>query len=183
MFTAKFYGLRSTDIFLGIAVILSTGMASVLNAESDDKDKPGILNREYRHSCPKGTERVGEGPPGTSVVFCKQHLYNGSRMEGEYAKFYRNGNKQFQGNYEQGKKHGTWTSYYRTGEVREVKKYQDGQVIKTTQYKRDGSEIKSRETDKSRAATESKVYSELRKTKRGGNRKNSLPLSLGWPGK
>jgi hypothetical protein len=163
-----------------IATVILT-LSSPSFAESNER--PGLLKNEYRHVCPKGTERVGEGPPSTSVVFCKQLLYNGSRMEGEYAKFYQNGNKQFQGTYEQGKKHGTWVSYYRTGEIREVKKFQDGQEIKSTQYKRDGSEIKKQELNKNKAEMESKVYSDLRRTRKGGKRTTQTPLSLGWPRK
>jgi hypothetical protein len=153
-------------------------------AYADEHNKPGVISKKkYIHVCPQGTERVGEGPPGSSIVFCKQELYNGSRLEGEYAKFYRNGNKQFQGSFEKGKKHGTWISYYRTGEVREVKKYMDGEVIKVTQYKRDGKELEKRDSDKANNAIESKVYSELRETKRGGAKKRNLPISMGWPRK
>ncbi len=166
--------------------LMAIALASIaLTSEvvAEKQEKPGILQRQYHHVCPKGTERVGEGPPATSVVFCKQTLHKGSRLEGEYAKFYRNGNKQFQGTYEQGKKHGTWVSYYRTGEIREIRKYQDGEEIKTIQYKRDGGEIKNKEFDKDKAIVESKVYSELRQTRKGGSKRNNASLTLGWPKK
>lgn len=172
--------ISSKTVFLVFSLCMH--LPSYASAQNETK-KPGELKRKYTHSCPKGTERVGEGHPETTVVFCKQNLYNGSRMEGDFTKFFRNGNKQVSGTYEQGKKHGTWTSYYRTGEIRETKKYQDGEMIKTSQYKRDGREIKKQESNKNKAAAESKIYSELRDTKKGSQQKRNSPQSLGWPRK
>lgn len=168
--------IKKYKIFL---VILLLG---VFPLEAEENKKPGVIQKRYIHVCPKGTKKVGEGHPGSSVVFCKQELYKGSRLEGGYAKFYRNGNKQFEGNYEQGKKHGKWTTYYRTGELKEVKKFENGAITKSSLFKQDGTEIKSKNSA-ANTSEEGKIYSELRQSKKGIKASNSIDKSMGWPKK
>lgn len=164
---------------------LITSLISISEVVADD-DKPGIIKKKYVHTCPAGTERVGEGPPDTRVMFCRQPLHNTSRLEGNYATFFQNGNKKIHGEYSQGKKHGKWVQYYRTGEVREVKKYADGKPFEEKTFKKDGAKIKSKKNDEQSVeknnGNNGKVYSELRQMRRKGNTKGRSPVNMGWPG-
>ncbi len=142
--------------------------------------RPGVIKKKYKHACPGGTERVGEGPPKNTIVFCRQILPDGSRLEGDYTAFYRNGNKKAEGEYISGKKEGTWVSYYRGGQLSAKKSYIDGKLVEKVGYSKRGEVIKS---NKSKANTESKqsaenaYYKSLRYKK---SHKSTRSGSLGW---
>lgn len=97
---------------------------------SDSDTKPGAARRRYSGICPPGTEQVGDGPPKSSLIFCRQSLKAGYRLQGDYISFYRNGNKKTEGNYSLGKKNGTWTNYKSSGEVVGTNEYKEGKLVR-----------------------------------------------------
>ncbi|HMO16509.1 MAG TPA: hypothetical protein PKA63_01775 [Oligoflexia bacterium] len=178
---AQFQALFGSWGLLITVFFLFCIFSSSLSAEND-KPKPGVIGKRYRHVCPEGTERVGAGPPGTTLTFCRQQLGEESRLEGDYTAFYLNGNKRLQGEYSRGKRHGTWTQFYRTGEVQEVVEYYEGVPGERKSFKRDGVLVKSKEPKKERVSSQAEVQSELRKTRRGKKAGGVRGRELGWSG-
>jgi hypothetical protein len=97
---------------------------------ADRNDKPGVVKRRYIHSCPTGTEQIGDGPPKSSIIFCRQINSKGFSLEGEYVTFFPNGNKKTEGTYTQGKKNGTWKVYSKSGDILETREFKEGLVKK-----------------------------------------------------
>lgn len=102
---------------------------------SEKNERPGVVKRRYVHTCPVGTEQVGDGPKKSSIVFCRKHLPNGYRLEGDFVTFYKNGNKKAEGEYFLGKKNGVWQNYKHNGEVVSSVEYKDGKIKKKEQDK------------------------------------------------
>ena len=133
-------------VFLQIALQLVTAGALLpifaTSAVAEKNDRPGIVKRQYVHACPPGTEQIGDGPPKSSVVFCRQILNNGFKLEGDYTTFYQNGNKKSEGSYVNGRKNGTWKVYSKTGEVVDSKEFIQGNAKRKelTQFKREKAE-------------------------------------------
>lgn len=97
---------------------------------ADPRGRPGVVKKKYKHACPAGTEQVGDGPPKSSVVFCRAMLQNGYRLEGEYVSFYRNGNIKMQGEYVGGKRDGKWNNYRKNGQLVTTSEYRNGNKIR-----------------------------------------------------
>lgn len=114
--------------FLSILFILVLFHQDFALAES--KTPPGILKRRYIHRCPAGTEQVGGGPPVSTMVFCREILPNGYRLDGDFTSFHKNGNKKMEGSYLQGKKNGEWKTFKNSGELLSTVTYNHGQITK-----------------------------------------------------
>lgn len=136
-----------------------------------DRDKtPGVIKRRYVHVCPAGTERIGDKPPKSKLIFCKQVLDDGARLEGLYTQFYGTGNKKTEGEYVSGKKHGTWYEYHRTGEVAETKEFVDGKVVEKVSYRPDGTIVKPPKNRITKQNETANAFSEYSKALRYGKR-------------
>ncbi len=101
------------------------------------RGRPGILKKKYKHVCPAGTEQVGDGPPKSSVVFCRAVLNSGYRLEGEYVTFYRNGNIKMQGEYVGGKRDGIWYNYRNNGQLMTKTEYRRGNKVRKPPEKKE----------------------------------------------
>ena len=118
--------IRLVGIFLMLFVSI--------NCYADRDDKPGVVKRRYVHVCPAGTEQVGDGPPKSSIIFCRQINSKGYSIEGEYVTFFPNGNKKTEGTYIQGKKNGTWNVYSKSGDILETREFKEG-LVKKKEFK------------------------------------------------
>jgi hypothetical protein len=114
-------------------LILSTGLILFFSGycfAEKEIPKPGLIKRRYNHSCPAGTEQVGDGPARSSIVFCRKPLVQGYHLEGDFVSFYRNGNKKIEGGYYKGKKDGLWRNFKKNGELATEAIYKNGRVVK-----------------------------------------------------
>lgn len=169
-----------TSIYILTIFILSIPSMGMCQQSRVGK-KPGVLKKKYVHACPGGTERVGDPPPKKSkVIFCRQILQDGSRLEGDYIQFYRNGNKKSEGEYIAGKRQGTWTSYYREGQLAEKKEFVDGKIVEKVSYSKRGGVIKDNDP-KDKKKDKENAESEFSKTLRYKKSAKSPQLNkLSW---
>jgi len=177
-YNSKNYPTKSRWFGLFLFIFISSGLVQA----DEDKPPPGVVGKRYKHVCPEGTERVGEGPPGTTMVFCRQDLGDTSRLEGDYTAFYLNGNKRVQGEYVTGKRHGTWVQYYRTGEVQAIREFQEGKPVEVKQFRKDGVPVKEPKKLTQQKSGNSEVHSKLREATRGKKKAGKRARNLGWPG-
>lgn len=126
-FTLGMGYMRNTMV-LHIAILVSLGLGAEVSADS--RAPSGILKRRYIHRCPPGTEQVGGGPPQSSMVFCREALPRGYRLQGDFTSFYKNGNKKIEGAYTEGKKTGEWKNFKNNGELLSTITYENGRIIK-----------------------------------------------------
>lgn len=111
----------------------------------------GPDGRPYMHVCPIGTEPVGEAPPKGGQMWCRQPIEGGYRRQGAVVKWYNNGKKRFEGQFERDKKHGTWTKFRPNGKKQEEITYYDGKKVSKTLFDRRGREINTKERDEREA--------------------------------
>lgn len=162
-----------------IGAVLLMAIPSLGYCENKGK-RPGVLKKKYSHACPGGTERIGDAPPKSSMVFCRQVLEDGTRLEGDYTAFYRNGNKKIEGEYVSGKREGTWTSYYRGGQLSATKEFKDGKLVEKIAYSKRGDILKSNKEKREQEA-KANPESEYGKSLRYKKSVNSTrKATLGW---
>lgn len=170
---------------LSVAALVLFGLTSSAAAEeaAQAAKKPtrgtayGPDGRPYVHICPVGTEPVGEAPPKGGQMWCRQPIEGGYRRQGAVAKWYSNGKKRFDGQFERDKKHGVWTKYRPNGKKQEEITYYDGKKVSSTLFDRRGREIDTKERDKREAerraeskkrAADWKSYSQASNRKKKG---------------
>lgn len=148
-----------------------------------ERDKsPGILKRRYVHACPAGTERVGDKPPKSKIIFCKQILDSSARLEGPYTSFYETGNKKLEGEYASGKKNGTWINYHRNGALAEKREFIDGKLVEKTSYRSDGSKIEPAKNSKATHKGGGSEYDQFIQASKYNDKSYRRPTNadLGW---
>lgn len=167
---------------LKFTTITALLLSLVTNEAHSEPDKtPGVIKRRYVHACPAGTERVGDKPPKSKIIFCRQKLESGSRLEGPYTSFYGTGNKKVEGEYTSGKKNGTWINYHRNGELSEKREFVDGKVVEKISYRPDGSIIKPNKSDPAKQ-NKNNEYEEFAQAARYSAKTHSRTANrdLGW---
>ncbi len=145
--------------------------------------QPGLVKKKYIHSCPAGTEKIGDAPPKSTVIFCRQELSDGQRLQGDFTAFYRNGNKKREGEYNSGKKEGSWRDYYRTGEIAAEREYSEGKIKKSKVFDKKGRALEKDKKRKEIIKAET-AYQELSKSSRYANASvKQAKISQSWPSK
>ncbi len=166
-----------SKLYLVTILILAIPSSGLCETKSN---RPGVLKKKDSHACPGGTEKVGDAPPKSSIVFCRQILDDGARLEGDYTAFYRNGNKKVEGEYVSGKREGTWTAYYRGGQLSATKEFKDGKLVEKIAYSKRGDVLKSNK-EKRKLKENSNAESEYEKSLRyKKSAKGSHKATLGW---
>lgn len=165
-----------------LTIVATINCLFLSNAWCDRDKTPGVIKRRYVHVCPAGTERIGDKPPKSKLIFCKQVLDNGARLEGLYTQFYQTGNKKTEGEYVSGKKHGIWYEYHRSGEIAATKEFVDGKVVEKVSYRPDGSVIqppKNRVAKQNETANAFSEYSKALKYAKKGSH-HQPKGNFGW---
>ena len=74
---------------------------------------------------PRGSKHVSWYPSGQ--VKDEVEINTNEQWHGRYVSFYENGQKKEEGQYKNGKKHGTWTTWDENGKVLETVEFIDGE--------------------------------------------------------
>ena len=77
--------------------------------------------------CPMGTTRAGKGPPDGNEVWCERVDSDGKHVKhGPYQAWTVTGIRQEDGQYENGHKEGSWTTYWDNGSNFQEGPYREG---------------------------------------------------------
>lgn len=87
-------------------------------------------------SCVQNTKLITE--KGEKKAKLKYHVLKDAKevKHGLYKSYYKDGTLTSEGNYHNDKREGVWTYYDLDGDVSEVYKYQNGTILRRTQYKK-----------------------------------------------
>jgi len=134
---SKFFFSVILGIFIvGGLCLVSTNEAFAERKRAEPKVKK--RKRKYVHPCPEGTEQFGTAPPDARKVYCRQQVYGGYRIHGNFSSWHQNGEKRLEGDYHLGKRHGVWKSYHRNGQKKYVEEWSGGKRTKRTNFDTEG---------------------------------------------
>lgn len=84
------------------------------------------MHRTYGGSCGAGTEKAGGYPPDSRSLHCRYPTTKGPVKHGKFYKWWPDGSVRVEGEFWQGKKHGTWISYLPNGRKKRQEVYYAG---------------------------------------------------------
>lgn len=112
------------------------------------KDK---MQRSYGGSCGTGTEIAGGFPPEARGMYCRYPTTKGPVKHGKFFKWWPDGSVRMQGEFWQGKKHGTWISFLPNGRKKKQEIYYAGQRQSSVRFNEKGEEEAVLSTEEKRA--------------------------------
>ncbi len=77
-------------------------------------------------SCPPGTALMGQPPPGGQEVWCQKIVDGRPVKEGPFRLYFPSGSKMIEGQYQEGKQVGEWTTWYQNGQRSAVDQFRNG---------------------------------------------------------